>query len=307
MNSSSDSVSLLSATNIASVLMCLMATILVFALKLHKKAVYRLALYQVLAALAFAIAQTSQTMMVHYKDNPLVYGQVCVAMGWLVLYLIWMKLLFTMWVTFHLFCFAVLHKNLQKLEVLYVVTSLLVPAVIACVPLITKSYGYSAVDGCFIPAYLNSSYNLSLHVAVIERFYLVEGPALGILFVSSTAMVFMAIKVAQKVCWRWKYEEITDGDQFWRALKQLLPLAAFPILFFVFFVAYTIFDVYYSFLTPTPNDILVFVAYLSISLWSLSSGVTLIVHIAVVRLPTCCRKLRATRMYGRSKTVPAMQ
>ena len=286
MNSSSDSASLLfSATNIASVLVCLLATILVFALKLHKKAVYRLALYQVLAALLLAIEQASQTMMVHYKDNPFVYGQVCVAMGWLALYLLWMKLLFTMWVTFHLFCFAVLHKNLQKLEVLCVVTSLLVPAVIASVPLITKSYGYSTVDGCFIPAYLNSSYNSSLQVAVIERISLVDGPALGILFATSTAMVAMAIKLGHKVYWRLKYEEITGGDQFWQALKRLLPLAAFPILFFVFFVAYFIFDVYYSFLTPTPNDILVFFAYLSISLWSLSSGVTLIVHITVVRLP----------------------
>ena len=44
-------------------------------------------------------------------------------------------------VTFHLFCFAVLHKNPKKLEVLYVVTSLLIPAGIASVPLITQSYG----------------------------------------------------------------------------------------------------------------------------------------------------------------------
>ena len=106
------------------------------------------------------------------------------------------------------------------------------------------------------------------------------------------------------MCWRMKYEEITDGDQYWMALKQILPLAAFPVLFFVFAVPYSVYDVYYSFLTPTPNDILVFFSYMSISLWSLSSGVTLIVHIAVVRLPIYCTRLRATRMYmyGRSRT-----
>ena len=49
--------------------------------------------------------------------------------------------LHAMWVTLHLFCFAVLHKNLTKLEVLYVGTSLLVPVVIGCAPLITKTYG----------------------------------------------------------------------------------------------------------------------------------------------------------------------
>ena len=71
---------------------------------------------------------------------------ICVAVGWMILYAEWMKLLFTIWVTFHLFCFGVLHKNLKKLEVLYVVTSLLVPALIAIVPLVTHAYGLNS-DG----------------------------------------------------------------------------------------------------------------------------------------------------------------
>ena len=134
-----------------------------------------------------------------------------------------------MWVTFHLFCFAVLHKNLKKLEVLYVVTSLLVPAVIACVPLITDTYGRSP-DGAYCYIYVKENENS----ASIERFALWDGPAMIILLAASTAMVVMVIKLTGRVCLRSKYEPITDGDRFWKALKQLLPLAAFPILFLVF-------------------------------------------------------------------------
>ena len=37
------------------------------------------------------------------------------------------KLMFTVWISIHLFALAVFHKNLQKLESLYVVSSLIIP------------------------------------------------------------------------------------------------------------------------------------------------------------------------------------
>ena len=119
--------------NITSVLVCLLAAIFVFALKLHTRVVYRLALYQVLASLFFAMAETFQIIFVHYHQNPEVYDQLCKTMGFFVLYTRWAKLLFTAWITFHLFCFAVLHKNWKRLEPLYVVTSVLVPVGIAVI------------------------------------------------------------------------------------------------------------------------------------------------------------------------------
>ena len=100
-----------------------------------------------------------------------------------------------MWVVFHLFCFAVLHKNLKKLEVLYVVTSLLVPVVIAAVPLVTHSYGLNP-DGDVCNIYANTS------VAFIERLALWDGPAMLMLIAASAAMVVMVIKLAIQVCGR---------------------------------------------------------------------------------------------------------
>ena len=51
---------------------------------------------------------------------------------------------------------------------------------------------------------------------------------------ASTAMVVLVIKLASQVYRRSKYELITDGDQFSNALKQPLPLAIIPLLFFIF-------------------------------------------------------------------------
>ena len=81
----------------------MLAAILVPHLKLYKKLAYRLArLYQALSALAMGLVFVMQVMFINYDDSPNTYT----VFGFLELYTEWMKLLFTMWVTFHLFCFA---------------------------------------------------------------------------------------------------------------------------------------------------------------------------------------------------------
>ena len=81
--------------NCVSILVCLLAAILVLGLQLHKNLVYRLALYQAFAALAFSLTQMLQIIMVDYKSNPEIYGSICIAIVFFVLYCLWMKLLFT--------------------------------------------------------------------------------------------------------------------------------------------------------------------------------------------------------------------
>ena len=272
----------LAVANGVSVLVCLLAAILLCCLKLYKKIVYRLALYQVLSALAMASLVVMQVVFINYDidKSPNIYGRVCTAIGFLGVYAEWTKLLFTMWVTFHLVCFAVLHKNLKKLEVLYVVTSLLVPALIAIVPLVTHAYGLSpGGNGCYI--YANTS------VAFIERLALWDGPTMFMLIAASTAMVVMVTKLTSHVRRRSKYEPITDGDQFTKALKQLLPLAAFPMLFFIFEIPVFILHVY-TIQYSTPKEGIVISAAICLSLWSMASGATVLIHISVARI--CGRK-----------------
>ena len=266
------------STNGFAVLVCLLAAILVLALKLHKKVVYRLALYQVLAAFALGlVVELSQISMVRLQENPEAYNRACIALAFFGMYSQWVKLIFTVWVSFHLFYFAVFHKNLKRFEALYIVTSLLLPAVIAVIPLITSSYGYSPVDGCYIPVYDDNG--TKILVGAVETFVLWDAPAMIMLVIISAAMVVMVIKLTRNLCWRSKYEPITENDQYWNALKQLLPLATFPIVFFLFIIPVVIYDIYYSFLTPTPNRNLTLSSYVFVSLWSVASGIALTVHI----------------------------
>ena len=233
-----------------------------------------------LSSLAFATVETLQIIFVNYDEHPRVYGQVCTAIGWFSFYTRWVKLLFTVWVTSHLFCFAVLHKNLQKLEVLYVVTSLLVPAAIAAVPLTTHSYRLSPYNSyCYIE---NSS---SGQVELIENLALWDLPAMVILVVLSIGMVVIVIKLAHRACWRSKYEPITEGDHdlFQKALNQLLPLAAFPTLFFVCIIPELTLHISLD-ESHTPVKAFLTIELMFISMWSMASGVTLLIHLCVSRL-----------------------
>ena len=267
----------ITAANAASVLVCLFAAILVFVFKLYKLVAYRLALYQVLSGLAFALVGTLKIIVVNYSENPDVYDRVCVAIGWLTMYCQWTKLLFTAWLAFHLFCFGVLHKNLNHFEALYVVTSLLVPAVMAAVPAITNTYGLSPLGGCYV--YVQ---NDSHSIALIERFALWDGPAMAVLLVASAAMVVMVTALARIVCRRFKYEPMLEGDQFWKALRQLLPLAIFPMLFLMFMLP--VFAVHVQLAqTPSLGRPLTLAASVFLVLWSMTSGAVLIAHITTVR------------------------
>ena len=300
MNNSSDGPNppsdiIYEATNLLSLPVCILAVILVLRLKLYRIAVYRLALYQVLASLLVATIQVLEIIFLAFQNNPWpdswreAYARrLCIAIAWLQLYSFWLKILFTMWVAFHLFCFAVLHRNMKKLEVMYVITSLLVPALVSCVPLVTHSYGFSRIDGCYIPMY-GMDYTVELKVSVIENFSLLDAPAMAILLGASLAMIIMLIKLSYRVCWRMKYEPITGGDQFQEALKQVLPLAAFPIFFFIFVIPVLMFDIIHAFGTPKPNRELAFTQDIFITFWSLSSGVAVIVHIC---LAAYCARLK---------------
>ena len=286
---------ILASMNSASVFVCLLAAILVFVLKLHTKVVYRLALYQVLASLALAMVGALQAIFVNYSKNPHIYDPICTVMGYLNLFTEWTKLLFVMWVTFHLFCFAVLQNNLKKLEVLYIVSSILIPALIAVVPLITKSYGpgpYGTV--CYI--------NLNSSIGRLEKFVLWDGPAIFILLGASAAMMVMVIILTRRACRRLTYEPIIEGGQYRKALQQLLPLAAFPFLFFIFELPVLAFHILtYMHLDRSYTTTMVIIDLVFFSLWSMTSGGTLLLHISVVRYLKTRRGL-----HRRSLLIPRM-
>lgn len=260
--------------NTAAVLACALAAILVTALRLYRKVVYRLALYQVLSSLFLALLEMFQFVFARYNDNEDAYNRGCAAFVWLLYYSQWMKVLFTAWVTLHVFCFGAFQKNLKRVEPLYVGTSVFVPAVVASMPVATRSYRVVTTGLGHYVCYILDDDNGS-NTALIERFALWDCPALIILFASSLAMGAMAIKLVL-VYYKSK------ASQYKKAFKQFLPLAAFPVLFFVFVLPGLAFDIHFA-TTPVLDITLSAIALVSTSLWSLASGITLIVHISMAR------------------------
>ena len=106
-----------------SVLLCLAAVAVVCKQRLHKILVYRLAMYQVLSAMEFSILWiiAFTCIMVGFSGKP------AIVLESLLMGSSFIKLMFTLWISIHLFALAVFHKNLQRLEGLYVVSSLLLP------------------------------------------------------------------------------------------------------------------------------------------------------------------------------------
>ena len=232
-----------SATNGLSVVVCLFAIILVSVLKLYRKAVYRLALYQVVASLTFAIACVVGVIFINYNKAPEVYSRLCVAVGLWYLFTQNLKLFSTLWLTFHLFCFAVFYKNMKKLELLYVFTSLLISAIFSVVPLMTDSYGFNGLT-CWIRDRDDNCSGRRTDVEIIEQFTLWYGPSTTLLLMESTVLLVMVVILGYRLRRRTKHEGATSSeDQNWKAVKQLLPLIAYPILFCILIIPPLVFNV----------------------------------------------------------------
>ena len=122
--------------------------------------------------------------------------------------------------------------------------------------------------------------------AFIERFALWDGPALLMLLTASSAMAFMLIKLTRKVCCRSNYEPISDG--FGRLLS-----ISFRWLRFQYYFSFLKFQCFFIIYTQlrghrVPSLAAQFTSSVFFSLWSTTSGLTLIVHVFVAR--GYCRK-----------------
>eukprot|EP00731_Ephydatia_muelleri_P031039 Em0022g553a len=302
-NSSCDGYSETGATVLASTcalsfLVCLVAVVLVFVLRLYKLVVYRLALYQVLAALVNSGQYVINIININYSESPEVYANLCSTLAYVSLSSAWAKMLLTLFVSVHLFCFAVLHKNLKRLEPLYILVSLTAPPAIAAVPAITHSYGLSG-SWCWIASWHDNCPSRPFTTAIIEQFALWYGPSMLILALASIAMVVMVIVLISRM---YRFGSIRH-NQNWNALKQLLPLCVYPIIYFSLHVPPFVFRIISASHKPTSGQIVM--AVVCFSGWSLLAGVTLIVHISVATL--CSRSKKGGAMYKWSRYTPMEQ
>ena len=270
-----------------SAFLCLIAVILVCCYKLHKFFVYRLALYQILSCLAFSLAEALQ--MINYFDNTY-HGIACRFTAFMVTHTVWIKLLLTLCLVFHIYISAVYLKNFEKWEIVYIAISLSIPGIIASIPLITEYYGLAG-GWCWIRDYKNNCVGEKDTFGIVQQFTLWYGP----LFVSLVICLIAALIVTIKYyCWRHctcchKTElqppNINENANN-TAVKELLPLLLYPIIFFLF-ALFPLIDRIYGAISSHNSFGLMIVHAITEALWGACSAVVLFVHVAYI---VCKRK-----------------
>ena len=89
-------------------------------------------MYHILSAMEFSILWIIAFIIVNDEFS----GTPVIVLDSLLMGSSFIKLMFTLWILMHLFALAVFHKNLQRLERLYVVSSLLIPLAVTIVLLV---------------------------------------------------------------------------------------------------------------------------------------------------------------------------
>ena len=219
---------------------CMLSISLVFCLKLHKYFIYRLAVYKVVSAMLvnfIHIAFASYILQGHHS----VYHVICLTIGFLFMYFLWINLLFTVIIMFHFFSLTVCLKNLKHLEVYYVVFSLLIPLVFLWIPFVFDSYGPN--NGmCWIrDTNTDCTHN---KVGMIEQYTLWYGPSYLILAISVLAAVIVVIVLLCRGCRNGKESDrepllTHHTSQHKKAVIELIPLLMYPAIF-LFYVIFRI-------------------------------------------------------------------
>ena len=279
----------LSSTGTASMLTCFTGVLIVMILKLYKKFAYRLATYQVLAALFFSFTLSLELMALHYDSKSVFSRRACEAVGFLTQYSTWVKLMFTACLTFHLFCLAVFFKNFQKLETVYIFVSVLSPLLHAWIPFINDSFGISGA-WCWIRGWKNDCAKEKYTPGLIEQFALWYGPFFLVALIDALAIILMVTVLMlraflEKRNSRSQSSEpllVRKRDQKKEALRQLMPLLIYPLLFLVLIVFAMVDRVYGAVAKTASYPLAIIHAVFGLS-WGFFAGLALILHLCLLR------------------------
>ena len=293
-------IAVLGFTGFVSFSMCMVAILLVFCLRLHRLFTYRLAMYQVLSAMMYSFLLVLYLGLINYNGDSLPDMIVCKVLAFCDEYFLWVKLLFTISLTFHLFCLAVLLKNFEKLELLYVAFGTLFPLLFSWIPFIHNNYGVAGA-WCWIIDWTGDCATQHYLEGIIEQFTLWYGP----LFVFLTVSLVAVAVIITILLWRvykseFGYQFLVKNPlkhKYKETLNELLPLLAYPVIFYclyLFPLANRICDA----VTPFTSFKLSLAHSFCTSLIGLFSSAVLILHVAVVK---CHRRSDSDRRTHRRR------
>lgn len=275
---------IMGGTGILSVLTCVIAVMSVFCLCLVKQFSYRLAVYQVMATLFYSISMSSVLLLLNYDNRSLFSVVSCKIVAFIIHYSMWIKLLFTLWLSFHLFSYVVFLKNFQKLEIVYVTTSVLLPLIHAWIPFIHNKYGLVGA-WCYIRTWKDDCESEKDLQGIVEVFTLFYGPIIISLILNTFAIFIMFVVMLRRVYKDRQQENVpllTTRHQKLQALKHLLPLLAYPIIY-LFLLISPLIDRIYDAVSRRPSYALVIAHVFTGSLMGVFAGSALLIHVCYLQ------------------------
>lgn len=223
-------------TGAASFFACILTICLLFCLKLHKSFIYRLAMYQVISSMLVSIVDVCSVIATtcELHKNLTCYNNTCMGIAITRTYAEWVKLLFTFFLTLHLFLMVVYLREYKKREILTVLVSIVFPFLICWVPGLDRIY-YREKAWCWIMDKDNNGTaggfpeELGLWYSECLAF-------LVVCIVFTTIIIICSIRRGRKK--RDMDEQtqvlIQSQNNHNRALLEIAPLLLYPVIFLVF-------------------------------------------------------------------------
>ena len=275
---------LLSSVGLVSVSVCVLTISLACYWKLHKKFIYRLAMYQVFSSMLFGIFHILVISLTSYFSNEkdIFYHVMCQLTGYLLTYSLWASFLFTSVLVLHFFLLAVCLKDSKKLEILYFGFSMAFPMPVSCIPLIHNSYGPTGV-WCWIK-YRNSDCT-PYKEGTDLRIALWLAPNYVFLVFSALASVIVFLVLLWRCA---SHRNSVEEDslvnkertsRYKKALLEVSPLLIYPVIFFTFHFLGGVFN------AVPHEDLKMFLQVYSLvgALLGIFTSTAFLVHIAIAK------------------------
>ncbi|XP_011404082.1 PREDICTED: cyclic AMP receptor 2-like [Amphimedon queenslandica] len=287
---------------ILSATVCLTALLMIIKLKYYKDTVQRLLLWQLIAGLGLSLYNMLNLLFINYDEetSSRAYTVLCSIVGYIGTVTFFVKIAFTLWLTIFLFrCLVCLKdpKELSKMEILYVSTSLGLPLLVSLVPFIHHSYGIAGA-WCWIKEWKDdcaSDEKLVLGVIFEDAFYssgAVIALTNAVLITITLSTVLCRIRCSCVGSSSSEKEQLLETVQLKHKnlLKKLLPLIAYPLVF-LFLIIFPLTNRIYGGIGKRISFPLFMLHAAVEPFWGLFVGVAIIVHIAVIEYKKKTKKI----------------
>ena len=184
---------------------------------------------------------------------------------------------------FPLVLFGNLFKKFYKVRNRLCSVFYIVPFTLYMDSFIHNSYGFAGV-WCWIRNWKDDCATQKYLEGIIEQFVLWYGPLFISLTLSVVAVFIILIVLAQRAYANKNPENkgLYERNQNKKAIKELLPLLAYPVIFYVLWL-FPLINRIYNATSPNANFGLAIVHTSSEFLWGFFSSCALIIHILVMR------------------------